>query len=114
SVNTPTLGQVDSVNEVTQNVSSNYFTELAHNWLEVRNRFPFMHGVCVPSICTSAQLERLIQKCKEKFGSLLKLVITCNQNLDFKKYLNGMKIEVDYCQDDTLEMPNNFGFQVAM
>src|SRR5690625_3649926 len=79
SVNTPTLGQVDSANEVMQNFSTDYFTELAHNWLTVRNRFPFMHGVCVPSICTSAQLERLIQKCEGEFCDFLKLVITCNQ-----------------------------------
>src|SRR5699024_7362185 len=64
SVNTPILGQFDSANEVIQNVSSDYFIELAHNWLDIRNRFPFMHGVCVPSICTSVQLERLIQKCE--------------------------------------------------
>ena len=66
SVNTPQLGYYTSVVErqVIPKLSKDYFQELSRNWLVIRNRFPFLHGVCVPSICTEAQLEKLILKCK--------------------------------------------------
>lgn len=37
---------------------------LANSWLTLRNRFPLVLGICVPSVCSETEVELLMRKCE--------------------------------------------------
>lgn len=98
SLKTPTLDYYPLAveNEVLANfTTTNYVESLARQWLIVRNRFPYVQGLCVPSVCSEEQIERLLGRY-------------------FKGYIDGVNVTVGYCQHRGEAFSPNRGFLIAM
>lgn len=112
---TPQLGYYSKSVEKSKFVNvTSYFEQITNNWLVIRNRFPFALGICAPSICSSQELNVLIHKCK------LDLVLNPKSYLlecifaDFEEYLDGIELDIDYCQVQTKTKNVNFGFLLSL
>ena len=65
AISTPHLEQSQIENTQMKNASrDSYLHQLAGQWLEIQNRFPMLHGICIPSLCTEPEVQLLIEKCK--------------------------------------------------
>lgn len=65
TLTTPRLGYYtprEDIDKLT-NHSTDYFTVLASKWLQIQNRFPLALGICVPSLCTTQQVNAFTRKC---------------------------------------------------
>lgn len=100
SLKTPTLDYYTSTveNQVLANFSAtNYVQQLARQWLVIRNRFPYVQGLCVPSICSEEQIGRLLQRYLASRG-----------------YIDGLNVTVGYCQQREEPFAPKKGFLVAV
>lgn len=100
SLKTPTLDYYTSTveNQVLANFSAtNYVQQLARQWLVIRNRFPYVQGLCVPSICSEEQIGRLLQRYLASRG-----------------YIDGLNVTVGYCQQRGEPFAPKKGFLVAV
>lgn len=100
SLKTPTLEfyPLAVENEVLANFTeTNYIESRARQWLIIRNRFPYVQGLCVPSICSEEQIGRLLEKYFAKQG-----------------YLDGLNVTVGYCQQRGEPFSPKRGFLIAM
>lgn len=100
SLKTPTLDYYPLAveNEVLANLTAtNYIQNLARQWLVFRNRFPYVQGLCVPSVCSEEQIGRLLERYFAKQG-----------------YLDGLNVTVAYCQQRGEAFSPNRGFLIAV
>lgn len=45
--------------------TKDYIHSAARRWLNIRNRFPVLAGICVPAVCKATEVKDLLSMCKK-------------------------------------------------